>query len=41
MRDSVPDCEILGSIPAKATQTSADLNLNKLPNSEMIPAQEI
>ena len=41
MWDSVPDCEILGSIPAKATHASADLNLDKSPNSEMIPAQEI
>ena len=41
MWDSVPDCEILGSIPAKATQASADLNLDKSPNSEMIPAQDI
>ena len=39
--DSVPDCDILGSIPAKATQASADLNLVISPNSEMIPAQEI
>ena len=41
MWDSVPDCEILGSIPANATQASADLNLDKSPNSEIIPAQEI
>ena len=37
----MPDSEILGSIPAKATQASADLNLEISPNSEMIPAQEI
>lgn len=41
MWDSVPDWDILGSIPAKATQASADLNLEISPNSEMIPAQEI
>lgn len=32
---------MLDSIPAKATQASADLNLDKSPNSEMILAQEI
>ena len=41
MWDSVPDCDILGSIPANATIASADLNLDISPNSDMIPAQDI